>query len=73
MQLDEVYFKNWCLMAGKQIGSRKLAYELIYKQSPGRLEANSFLFEKVSPGAKIWTDGASIYTREWKIIGPFSM
>ena len=63
VQLDEAYFKNWCLMAGKQIGSRKLAYELIYRQSPGRLEANSFLFEKVSPGAKIWTDGASIYKR----------
>ncbi len=61
VQLDEAYFTNWCLLMGKQIGSRKLAYELIYKSHPGRLEANSFLFQKVQPGAKLWTDGASIY------------
>jgi transposase-like protein len=63
VQLDEAYFRNWCLIMGKQIGSRKLAYELIYQAHPGRLEANSFLFEKVQPGAKLWTDGASIYKR----------
>jgi transposase-like protein len=63
VQLDEAYFKNWCLIMGKQIGSRKLAYDLIYRQHPGRLAANSFLFQKVQPGAKLWTDGASIYKR----------
>lgn len=62
-QLDEAYFTNWCLLMGKQVGSRKLAYELIYKNHPGRLAANSFLFEKVGPGAKLWTDGSSIYKR----------
>jgi transposase-like protein len=61
VQLDEAYFRNWCLIMGKQIGSRKLAYDLIYQQHPGRLQANSFLFQKVQPGAKLWTDGASIY------------
>ena len=61
VQLDEAYFKDWCLMMGKQVGSRKLAYELIYKSHPGRLDANSYLFEKVSPGSRLWTDGASIY------------
>jgi len=63
VQLDEVYFRKWCLLMGKQIGSRKLAYELIYNASPGRIEANSFLFEKVRPGAKLWTDGACIYQK----------
>ena len=63
VQLDEAYFKNWCLIMGKQIGSKKLAYDLIYKSHPGRLQANSFLFQKVQPGAKLWTDGASIYKR----------
>jgi hypothetical protein len=63
VQLDEAYFKKWCLLMGKQIGSRKLAYELIWRQHPGRLEANSFLFDKVQPGAKLWTDGSSIYKR----------
>ncbi len=63
VQLDEAYFKNWCLIMGKQIGSKKLAYDLIYQSHPGRLQANSFLFQKVQPGAKLWTDGASIYKR----------
>lgn len=63
VQLDEAYFKNWCLLMGKQVGSRKLAYELIYKSHPGRLQANSFLFQKVQPGAKLWTDGSTIYRR----------
>lgn len=66
VQLDEAYFRNWCLVMGKQVGSRKLAYELIYKSHPGRLDANSFLFEKVSPGSKLWTDGASIYKQSEK-------
>jgi len=63
VQLDEAYFKNWCLIMGKQIGSRKLAYDLIYQQHPGRMAANSFLFQKVQPGAQLWTDGASIYKK----------
>ena len=70
VQLDEAYFKNWCLGMGKQIGSRKLAYELIYKSHPNRLDANSFLFEKIQPGSKLWTDGASIYKqseRTWPV------
>lgn len=70
VQLDEAYFKNWCLIMGKQIGSRKIAYELIYKSHPNRLDANSFLFEKIQPGSKLWTDGASIYKqseRTWPV------
>jgi hypothetical protein len=63
VQLDEAYFKDWCLLMGKQIGSRKLTYELIWRQHPGRLESNCFLFDRVQPGAKLWTDGASIYKK----------
>jgi len=63
VQLDEAYFRDWCLLMGKQVGSRKLAYELIYKSHPNKLDANSFLFEKVSPGAKLWTDGSQLYTQ----------
>lgn len=46
---------------GKQIGSQKLAYELIYQSHPNGLDAKSFMFEKIQPGSKLWTDGASIY------------
>ena len=48
----------------KGVGSPKLAYELIYKSHPNRLDANSFLFEKVQPGAKLWTDGAIIIYKQ---------
>lgn len=61
VQLDEAYFRNWCLIMGKQVGSRKLAYDLIYKAHPGHIHAHNFLFQKVQPGAKLWTDGAAIY------------
>jgi len=61
VQMDEAFFTDWCLIGGKQIGTRKLAWELIYKSHPQRQHATSFLFEKVQPGAKLWTDGAAIY------------
>lgn len=70
VQLDEAYFRNWCLMLGKQVGSRKLAYQLIYQQHPNKTAAARFLFEKVSPGAKLWTDGGSIYkniSNQWPV------
>jgi transposase-like protein len=61
VQMDEAFFTDWCLIGAKQIGTRKLAWELIYKSHPQRQDATSFLFEKVQPGAKLWTDGGSIY------------
>lgn len=70
VQLDEAYFKNWCLMVGKQVGSRRLAYQLIHQASPQRQHAMNFLFEKVQPGAQLWTGGASIYqhiNRYWPV------
>lgn len=70
VQLDEAYFKDWCLIAGKQIGSRKLAYELLYRTPPNKTIAGRFLFEKVQPGAKLWTDGGSIYhgiSQQWPV------
>jgi len=70
VQLDEAYFKDWCLLMGKQVGSRKLAYELIYKSHPNHMHAHNFLFEKVQPGSQLWTDGSRIYQnapRVWPV------
>lgn len=61
VQLDEAYFKKHCLIMGKQVGSRKLAYQLIYDAHPGKQHAMHFLFQKVQPGSKLWTDGSRIY------------
>ena len=61
VQLDEAFFTGRTLMMGKERGTRKLAYEVILGTHPERHHAARFLFEKVRPGSKLWTDGASIY------------
>jgi len=61
VQLDEAYFKDTALLMGKQKGTRKLAYDVIFQSSVDRIHATTFLFRKVKPGTKLWTDGAMIY------------
>ncbi len=48
-------------MMAKQKGTRKLAYDVIPGTSPERHHAAYFLFRKVKPRSKLWTDGAAIY------------
>ncbi len=61
VQLDEAYFRNAALLMGKQKGMRRLAYDVIFQPSVDRYQATQFLFQKVKPGTKLWTDGAAIY------------
>jgi transposase-like protein len=61
VQLDEAYFKEHALLMAKQVGTRKLAYSVIPQSSVQRHHATNFLFQKVKPGSKLWTDGAMIY------------
>ncbi len=61
VQLDEAYFKDRILIMGKQAGTRKLAYQIIEGLAPDRRDAIHFLFQKVQPGSRLWTDGALIY------------
>ncbi len=67
VQLDEAYFKNMALVMGKQKGTRKLAYTVVPGGSVQRHHATRFLFEKVKPGSRLWTDGGLIYKNisEW--------
>ena len=70
VQLDEAFFKNMTLIMGKQKGSRLLAYDVIPGVVPQRHHAAYFLFRKVKPGSKLWTDGAGIYrgiNRWWPV------
>jgi len=61
VQLDEAYFKNMTLIMGKQKGTRNLAYDVIMGTAVQRHHASYFLFRKVKPGSRLWTDGAAIY------------
>jgi len=61
VQLDEAFFTNRFLIMGKQVGTRKLAYDVVSERHPQRHHAAYFLFRKVKPGSSLWTDGAGIY------------
>ena len=64
VQLDEAYFggnKGRALLLGKQIGTRKLAYEVLSHTHPAREHAAKFLETYVEAGSVLNTDGASIY------------
>lgn len=61
VQLDEAFFKRRVLIMGKQKGTRKLSYDIITDSYPERHHAAYFLYRKVKPGSKLWTDGAGIY------------
>lgn len=61
IQMDEAYFKSLSLIMAKQVGSKRLAHQVIFKNSVDRSEAAQFLFQWVKPKSKLQTDGASIY------------
>lgn len=39
----------------------RLAWDTLPTTRPDRRDAARFLFQKIRPGTKLWTDGASIY------------
>lgn len=64
VQLDEAYFggrKGRALFLGKQVGSRKLAYQILSHTNPNREHAWKFLHEFVASDTVLNTDGAAIY------------
>ena len=61
IQLDEAYFKNNSLFMGKQIGTRKLAFEVIPQPAVAREHAWFFLQSNVKPNSQVNTDGSAIY------------
>lgn len=64
IQLDEAYFgkfSGWALLMGKQVGTRKLAYELLFSDAPGRIDAINFLKSHVKPDTALNTDASVIY------------
>jgi len=61
VQMDEAYFKNAALLMAKEKGTKKLAWEVLRDADPTKTDAVQFLFQKVKPGSKLWTDGGGIY------------
>lgn len=64
VQLDEAYFggrKGRALFLGKQVGSRKLAYQILSHTNPNREHAWKFLHSFVASDTVLNTDGAAIY------------
>jgi transposase-like protein len=61
VQMDEAYFKSLSLLMAKQVGSKKLAHQIIYKNSVDKGEASQFIFQWVRPNSRLQTDGAGIY------------
>jgi len=69
-QMDEAYFKNLSLLMAKQIGSNKLAYQVIFKRSVDKTEAITFIHQTVQPRSRLQTDGSGIYKgveRWWQV------
>jgi transposase-like protein len=61
VQMDEAYFKQIALVLAKQVGTSKLAYQLIFKPSVNKTEVFTFLKSWVSPNTRLQTDGGSMY------------
>ena len=61
VQMDEAYFKNLSLIMAKEVGTNKLAHQVIFKNSVDKTEAAKFLFNWIKPKSKLQTDGSSIY------------
>lgn len=61
VQLDEAFFKKRSLMLAKEVGTKKLAYEVLTTTDIQRHHALYFLKEHIKPGSNLNTDGAGIY------------
>ena len=64
VQLDEAYFggrNGRALFMGKQVGSRRVAYQVLLHTHPAREHALKFLHTYVAPETVLNTDGAGIY------------
>ena len=61
VQMDEAYFRSLSLIMAKQVGTKKLAHQMIFKSSIDKQEAAHFLFQFIQPKSVLQTDGAGIY------------
>lgn len=63
VQMDEAYFKQIALLLAKQVGTHKLAHQMIFKNSVNKTEATDFFYHWIAPRTQVQTDGAGIYEK----------
>ena len=61
IQMDEAYMKNNSILMAKQIGSRKLAWQVLNKARVDQHDAVNFMIQHLKPRSRFQTDGAKIY------------
>jgi len=61
VQMDEAYSKGRSIIMAKEIGSKKLAWEVLDKNSVDQNDAVNFMIQNIKPRSKFQTDGAAIY------------
>jgi transposase-like protein len=70
VQMDEAYFRSLSLVMAKQVGTRRLAHQVLRKSSVDKTDVTRFLFQSVRPKSQLQTDGGSIYKnieRNWPV------
>ncbi len=66
VQLDEAYFGRFgrvALLMGKQVGTRKLAYQVLRTHAPSKLDAFEFIKTNIKQDTSLNTDGSIIYKK----------
>jgi len=63
VQMDEAYFRSLSLVMAKQIGTRKIAHQMLFKKSVNKSEAMQFVFQSIRPNSRLQTDGGAIYKK----------
>lgn len=61
IQIDEAYSKGRAIIVGKQIGSRKLAWTVLDKNTVDQHDMVSFMVQYIKPRSRVQSDGAAIY------------
>jgi transposase-like protein len=70
VQMDEAYFRNISLVLAKQVGSRKLAHQILRRNSVNKSDVAEFLFQWIAPRTRLQTDGGGMYKqiqRHWQV------
>ena len=63
VQMDEAYFRNIALILAKEVGSRNLAHQIIFKNSVDKTEVTQFLQQWIEPRSRLQTDGGGMYNK----------
>ncbi len=63
VQMDEAYFRSLSLLLAKQVGTKKLAHQMILKNSVNKTETTQFIFQTIAPKTRLQTDGAGVYKK----------